>query len=225
MWLLFLWTVIFGLGFVAMEWAWLSRADEVLMIETGFWLRDPRSMAYDRVAVDFHGDAYRNQPLRGTAVMTLGLLSGQPANWRLYWDAGTNRCHWSNGASSGRDVVLDSDAILAWMRECGVDVSARTVRHEAESIVDDVSRAARGAHWKVTGFFSGGGGASMNVRSTRFVQAVRGSLVLTWIAGVVWLWRRRSRAWRVAIVSAAPQAVADNVGPTEAPGEYWIDGT
>ena len=33
MWLLFLWTVIFGLGFVAMEWAWLSRADEVLMIE------------------------------------------------------------------------------------------------------------------------------------------------------------------------------------------------
>lgn len=225
-WLMTFWTVIFGLGFAAMEWAWLGRADKVSIIEADFWLGGPRSTVYDRVAVHFRGEAFRNQPLRGTAVITLGLLNRRPAPWRIHWDAATNRYRLvTDGASPGRDYVLDADAIFSWMRDCGVDVKAPNVRQEAESIADDVSRAARGDHWTVSGFFSGGGSGSSDVRSTRFIQGVRGSMVLAWIAGVVWLWRRRNRAWRVALVSGAPQPVAKDVGLVEAPGEYLMDGT
>jgi hypothetical protein len=208
------------------EWAWLGRRDEVSIIEADFWLSDPRSTAYDRVTVQFRGEAYRNQPLRGTAVITLCLLERRPAQWRIHWDAATRRYRLVNDrAAPGGDSVLDADAIYAWMRDCGVDVTAPNVRYEAETIADDIARAARGDNWGLTGFFSGGGSRSIDVRATRFVQGVRGSFVLAWFTGVVWLWRRRSRAWRVAIVSSAPQPVPEDVGPPEAPGEYWLDGS
>ncbi|HEY7115998.1 MAG TPA: hypothetical protein VH475_05410 [Tepidisphaeraceae bacterium] len=205
-WLIVLWSAVFWLGYGVVDWAWLSAIQRVYIIDVNRRFEDPMSRAYHRVSMGFKGEEYRRQPLHGEADLTLELTLDQKATPKLTVEVTTNTCLIQmDGTSPAHETAFGSDAVMAWMTRCGVDVKRPGVRREAETIVEAVRSAAIDGGFPSDGFSNGGGGYSTDARPTRPVQAARWAFVLAWLAGAAWLWRRRDRAWRGLFVRAAPQ--------------------
>ena len=118
----------------------------------------------------------------------------------LIWDVKTQICRlMRDGKREGPDRVFDVQAVLDWMRACGVNANG-DVQVEAASVVACTENAARTISSVFRGFRRQQSSAGGSSRLTYPVQAMCGVLWLGWVAGLVWLWRRSRRAWRVAVI-------------------------
>jgi hypothetical protein len=208
--LMFCWSVVFGVGFMAIEWGWLGRAEKVDVFHQEVVLGRPQSDAYRQVRIQYNGEIYRDLPLRGTAVLTLA-TNERDGVVVLIWDSRTQTCRlMRDGKREGPERAFNAEAILNWMRACGVNVDGR-VQEEAGVIVTDTERAAHRSFAGSSDFGSQrsiGGGSSRRVYP---VQALVAGLWLCWAAGLVLLWRRSRRAWRVAVVARGPDVAEQDV--------------
>ena len=194
-------SMVFGLGLMAIEWGWLGRADGVWAIKGKTTWTGPRSDVYRSVSAEVAGEAYRRSALRGRGVLTLRLQDDRVGRSKLVWDPVRNKCRITDAESSGPERAFDRNAVLAWMRDNGIDTSHARVPTEAQEIADATSAYFnKQIGYPIGSFGPGSQSGGSQWRPTRAVQAARGMLWLGWVAGLVWLWRRSRRAWRVAVI-------------------------
>jgi hypothetical protein len=200
--------MVFGVGFMVIEGGWLGRADRVGVFEFGRTWSEPISGGYDSIKTLCAGEVYRGSAIGGRGVLTINLLDGRAGRSQLAWDLATNRSWVTNGKSTGPQMDFGRDAVVLWMADNGINTADSRVRQEVESIVKTGFGSNRDYS---VGFHRTTGGSGLYMRSTRAVQAVRGVLWLGWVAGLVWLWRRSRRAWRVAVVTRGPGVAEQEV--------------
>jgi len=211
--LIVLWTLAFGLGLAVIESMWLTRADRVSMVSVKSSWDDPRSNAYRGALSELNVEVYQGSPIGGKGVLTVYLLGYRRAGSHLTWDVATRKGRIVGATSAGRETSFDRNAIVAWMKESGVNTADPEVGREADIIERHIAALEKGVSVPPLGGFGSWGSTFTRGegRATRAVQAARGVLWLGWAAGLVWLWRRSRRAWRVAVVTRGPDVTEQEV--------------
>jgi hypothetical protein len=184
----------------------------VIAVEFNDTYSEPRSGAYEGIKIACAGAEYRGSPIRGKGVMTIRLRDGRAGRSQLEWDLANNRSRLTSSEPSDRESNFDADGVIAWMGDNGVDIADAKVREEAADVVRASALQLRGSSvFRTDWFGSVSWNGNSHSRPTRAVEAVRGVLWLGWLAGLVWLWRRSRRAWRVAVVTRGPDVAEQEV--------------
>lgn len=189
----FLWSVGFWAGYWAISAAWLNGLPEVWIIETDNQFKNPKSGAYDNVKFDYKGEAFLREPISGRAKITLRDIKGREGAMEVDSKSGSYRSVFGPVAIDG-DRGFGREVILRWMDSFGIDVQSPKVRLEADSIAQTLHDAMTDG-WRKSygGFQQSGGGSASHSRELYAVIAGRWGMVLIWVVGCVWLWRRRGQ--------------------------------
>jgi hypothetical protein len=193
-WLFFAWTATFGLVYAAVEGMWLSRADEVVIVDVSGTYDHPIVGDYDGFSVTYQGKTYRGKPVSGRIDLTLRLRGGNTA--RMVVDPTT----WSYHTTDGKIPLagpsgFGSEVLAQWLTAYGVDPSAPKARAPLNGLERTLRDWSVGRAWSgPTGFPSSLVNSATRPRPTHAVQAVRIGSAVTWIVIAAWLVLRSRHA-------------------------------